>query len=150
LVDGTDRAVAAHVERHDHEREDHYVAQRQHRQNVRDLGLLLLFFVGLCAHSVGSLSIGMTVSRPRRSRKRGSVTVSTPPTRTARACATSTGMSRGIVRSNFPCGRSRQWKLAPAPTRGVRRSPEIASPRSRKATFSESGASPGTSATTPR
>ena len=39
LVDGLDRAVAAHVEGHDHEREDDDVPQRQHRQHLRDLGL---------------------------------------------------------------------------------------------------------------
>ena len=37
LVHRLDRAVAAHVEGHDHEREDHDVAQGQHRQHVRDL-----------------------------------------------------------------------------------------------------------------
>ena len=38
LVHGLDRALAAHVERHDHEREDDDVPQRQDGQVVGDLG----------------------------------------------------------------------------------------------------------------
>src|SRR5262245_31714086 len=39
LVDGADRTFAADEQRHDHEREDHDVAQRQHRQSLGDLDL---------------------------------------------------------------------------------------------------------------
>ena len=57
--------------------------------------------------------MGMTVSRPRRSRRRGRVTVRRPSARVARARATSTGTSRGITRSNRPFGRSRHWNEHP-------------------------------------
>ena len=42
LVHGLDRPLAAHVERHDHEREDHDVPQGQHGQDLGDLGRLVL------------------------------------------------------------------------------------------------------------
>jgi hypothetical protein len=39
LIDGADRTLAADEQRNDHERKDHDVAQRQHRQRFRDLDL---------------------------------------------------------------------------------------------------------------
>ena len=92
---------------------------------------------------------GRRVSWPRRSRRRGTVTVNSPPPSVARACATSSGPSSGIVRSKRPCGRSRQRNetravvAAGVPLSARRR-------RSRRGTrrCSDSGARPGTSTTT--
>ena len=78
VVHRLDRAVAAHVERDDHEGEDHDVPQGENGQDLRDLrGLLVL--LDLFGHPSCSHSMGIVVSRPRRSLRRGRVTMRRPP-----------------------------------------------------------------------
>ena len=74
LVHGLDRPLAAHVEGHDHEREDHDVAQREDGEDLGDLRRLLLArrrsgdFV---SHQRGSLMPDPPSGRSPPSRARG-------------------------------------------------------------------------------
>ncbi len=80
LVDGGDRLLSTHRQRHHHERKEHGVLQRHHRQDVRNRDRFLVGFLGVglyLAHgSSSTTSISKTVLR--RSAMRGSEISSTP------------------------------------------------------------------------
>ena len=107
LVHGLDGAVAAHVQRHDHEGEDHDVPEGEDGEDLGDLDRLVVLaqFVG---HEVSSRWTGMMISRPRRSLTLGIVTVNTPPARCDSTCWMSTATSMRMVRVKRPWGRSTQ------------------------------------------
>ncbi len=109
LVHRLDRLVPAHVERHDHEGEDHDVPQGQNRQRRRGSAAAprpcaLRSFVPLSLDGDDGFAGPAAHAGGAGSRSGGRCS------RVAVARAMSTGMSRGRTRSKRPLARSRHWK----------------------------------------
>src|SRR5262245_56488689 len=106
MIDRSDGALAADRKRNDDEWVDDQVSQRQNREPVRDLQLIVAT-IRLGIHLPASACwTGMTTSSPRLLDTLGKKTCSTPSFSDAVASRVLIDIPSGTTRRNFPLTRS--------------------------------------------